>query len=294
MATVKDRIEWSLTRDDDGHRTYKIKWLVEAASPNEGPASIANATGLPAIGSTWAFASDVDAWAFCWPNLKVAPVLTKEKSGYWTVENTFTTKPLNRCQDTAIENPLNEPDRISGSFVKYTREATEDKDGNPIVNSAHEQYRGAAVEIDMNRPTVTIEKNLSSRPLSTFAPMIDTLNDATLWGLPTQCIKLSNVSWTRNLYGTCTYYYTVSYEFDVRYDTFDKQILDEGTMVLAEGGNVNNPEDFIKYKDLNGENSRVILDGAGQPWDGTGSPYYHDVKFYSVSNFLSLGIPSSL
>jgi hypothetical protein len=294
MATVKDRIEWSLTRDDDGHRTYKIKWLVEAASPNEGPALIANATGLPAIGSTWAFASDVDAWAFCWPNLKVAPVLTKEKSGYWTVENIFTTKPLNRCQDSSIENPINEPDRISGSFVKYTQEAVQDKDGEALVNSAHEQYRGQVVEVDFNRPTVQVEKNLLTLPLSTFAPMIDTVNDAALWGLPARCVKLSNASWQRKLYGTCSYYYTVGYEFDINYNTFDKQVLDEGTMVLGEGGSAANPGDFVKYKDLNGENSRVVLDGAGEPWDGASAPYYHEFEIYQESNFLTLGIPTSL
>lgn len=287
------RIDWSGQRDKEGHRDYKIRWLVNSLYA-DGPAVVMNTAGLPAVGATWAFGNDVDAWAFCWPNWKMTPIITKEPNQYWIVEQHFTTKPLKRCQDTDIENPLNEPDRISGSFTKFTREATHDRNGDPIKSSSHEQIRGSVVERDDNRPNVTIEKNLVTLPLSTFAPMIDTLNDAPLWGLPARTIKLSNASWQRQLYGTCTFYYTVSYEFDVNYDTFDKTLIDEGTKVLACGGDPTKPEDFVVYKDINGENTRVILDGNGEAWDGVGTPGEIDVEFYNESNFLLLGIPTSL
>ena len=153
------------------------------------------------------------------------------------------------------------------------------------------------VEFDSNRPTVSIGMNLSVLPLSTFAPMVDTVNDAVLWGLPKRCVKLTNVSWSRQLYGTCTFYYTVNYEFDCRYDTFDRKVYDEGTKILNKdiaNADKTNPEHFVRYKDVNGDYSRVFLDGNGAAITGSASPVEIDIEYYKESNFTTLGIPASL
>jgi len=291
---LRGAIDWNLTRDKEGHREYKIQWLCESNDWNDGPERAYWTPGLPAIGSTWAFGNDLDLWAFCWPNATVKPVLTKERQNLWIVENMFSTKPLSRCQDTDIENPLNEPMEISGSFVKYTKEIAKNKDDEKIASSSHERIRGPIMEFDHNRPTVTIGMNLLTLPLSTFAPMVDTVNNHVLWGLGVRRVKLSNVQWERKLYGTCTFYYTVTYEFDIDYTTFDRVTWDEGTKILSAGGNVNNPDDFEQYKDVNGENTRVFLDGAGNALTNGAAPVEIDIKFYNESNFFTLGIPASL
>ena len=115
---------------------------------------------------------------------------------------------MKRCNTTSIENPLAEPQKVSGTFIKYTRELVWDKDGDLLIYSSHEPIKGGDVEFDRNRPSVRVEQNVSGLGLATFAAMVDTLNDATLWGLVARCIKLDNVSWERKLYGVCTYYYT--------------------------------------------------------------------------------------
>lgn len=295
MAVVKNMLNWSGGRDKEGHRHYEITWLVYS-TVLEGPEKVGGATGLAAIGSTWNFGSDLDAWALCQPTLKIKPVLKKEPGRWWEVQQTFSTKPRHRCQDTEIENPINEPPDISGGFVKYTREVTKDRNGDPVESSSHEMFRGQAVTFDDNRPTVSITLNVLSFPLGTFASMVDTLNDATLWGLGPRKIKLSNVSWERLLYGTCTFYYRLTYEFDIR-DTdegFDRVLIDEGTKVLKPGGNANDPRDFQVYKDGNGENTRVLLDGAGSALANGNSPHEITLEYYDESNFLALGIPTSL
>lgn len=106
------------------------------------------------------------------------------------------------------------------------------------------------------------------------------------------------------------------------YETFDKTILDEGTKVLkgrwGRGGgdgsgwvlenidgappNPDNPSHFIRYKDRNNENTRVILNGRGIPWDpggyttGTGDDVLGKIRIekYGQSNFLLLGIPEDI
>jgi hypothetical protein len=55
-----------------------------------------------------------------------------------------------------------------------------------------------------------------------------------------------------------------------------------------------NPQHFIRYKDRNGENARVLLDGAGIPIEDGATPVYRDVEYYPESNFLLLGIPLTL
>lgn len=314
-------LDWSVDRDEEGHRNYKVKHLVLADNYNEGPSQVLVAAGLPNIGAFWDYGTDLDDWAFCTPQRSVkrfTNVPQNQKFLYWEVTSNFTTnQETKRCQDESIEDPLLEPDRISGSFVKYTKEVTRDKDGNRIKTSSHEIIKGAQVEFDHNRPTVTISQNRPSLGLEEFSPMVDTVNDSTLWGLGPRKIKLSNVSWSREIFGTCDYYYVRTFEFDVDFNGFDKEALDEGTKVLnghwstdqtgtgtglastwvlddIDGSppNKNNPQHFIRYKDRNGENSRVVLNGNGEPLDGDDTPVFIDIQYYSESNFLSLGIPS--
>ena len=319
MATIlhDGQRTWSMTRDSDGHRTYKVKHLVESAT-TDGPFNVLATAGLFLPGAAWSFDDDFDIWAFCRPDAVVNPINEKEPNKWWEVEQTFSTKPLNRCTDTPIEDPLLEPPKVSGSFVKFTTAATHDRFGEPIVNSAHEQFRGPAVEFDDNRPTVKIEMNLAFLDLSLISSMVDTVNDSTLWGLTSRKIKLSNVSWERKVYGECSYYYTLMLEFEINFDTFDRDLLDEGTKVLrghwsnttgfwvldniaGEEPNSSNPGHFIRFKDRNNENARVILNGSGVPAGvgvGTGSgsvagdiPGEVHVEYYGESNFLLLGIP---
>lgn len=294
VMTVKERVGWDGKRTKDGHRTYHIDWLAVSTSTADGPAQAFAASGLAAVGSTWSFGNDVDAWAFCLPQMDVKPVVKKEPGYWWNIRQYFSTLPMERCQDASIENPLNEPDRISGSFTKTTKEAQFDRNGDPILTSSHERITGKAVERDYNKPTVVIEKTLATLPLSTYAPMIDTVNDATLWGLSARKIKLNNATWRRRLYGVCTYYYIVKYDFEIDYNTFDVTVLDEGTKVLVEGGTVTNPRHFKAKTDAEGNPVKVLLDGNGAEWDGTGSPGTIDIEKYPESNFLLLGIPATL
>lgn len=287
--------DWGLSRNKDGHRDYNADFLVETEDTMDGPSIVLATPGLPAIGSYWSFGNDVDVNSYCSPEMVVRPWKTKGEPGKtWMVNTKFSTRPLNRCQETAVENPLAEPARLSGSFIKTVREATRDKDGNPILTSSHEVVRGKVVERDFSRPTIRVGINSLILPLTSFSYMVDTLNDSMLWGMPARTIKLSNVSWTRKLYGICTYYYTVDYEFEVSTE-FDVDFLDEGTMVLAPGGNPNDPRDFVRYKDANEENpDRVLLDGNGSPLDDISNPVEIHLEKYAESNFLLLGIPVTL
>lgn len=296
-SEVLGLIDWKLQIDPDGHRNYSAVWLIEAdvGSIADGPMSICAAVGLPQIGDPWIFGNDNDPWAFCWPDWNVTPVLTHTPGYFWTVEQKFTTKPFLRCMLLQILNPVDEPFKISGSFVNYTRETQTDMNGNVILSSSLEFLKGQSMERDYARFTVEIEFNVAPADLGLTTQAIHTLNDAILWGLPTRCVKFSRFNWRRVAFGVCSYYFTLQMGFDCDYNTFDRVIPDEGTLELAPGGNPANPKHFKRIKDLelHATKDKLALDGAGHVADPTHPAGFKLVQFYPTSNLLLLGIPAT-
>lgn len=323
-STLVGMVSWDLqTNPENGHRTYTIDHLITSTIA-DGPFVVLQTAGLPTTGSVWDFGDDYDPWAYCTPGVKINIHQPKEgdPNKWWKVQNTFTTIPQKRCATTSIENPLMEPDRVSGSFVKYTKEASHDRFGNLLRTSSWERLVGPQVEFDANRPTVHIEQNVSALELDVFTPLVDTVNDSTMWGLPARCIKLSNASWERKILGVCDYYYTRIFDFDINFEGFDRVVLDEGTKCLhghwadgADAGtapddwiliningnppNKNNPAHFSRYQDRNGNLSRVFLDGNGLPAGvgldsgSSGNPADITIEYYPENNLMLLGLPTS-
>lgn len=327
-------------RDDEGHRTYTVTHQVfQTKADTWGPASAMNASGLPAVGSYWLFTrpssgTDTDVWAFCTPYMKVK-AKSEIKEGHpvhwWEIEQKFTTRPMSRCNTETIQNPLLEPDRVGGSWIKYQIEAKRDRFGELLKTPSHEMLKGPPVEFDANRHSVRIEQNTANLELSLISSMANHVNDEPLWGLPARCIKLSEFSWERKLYGVCNFYFTRSFGFDCDSNTFDRDEPAEGTKVQAgdwrdeDGGtstasdawqlryingdipDPSNPTHFTRYKDRNGENARTLLTATGLPANvsvipgtgnssfgtGSGDVYMIHIEYYPEANFLLLGIPTS-
>ncbi len=294
---------WSMTRNKDGQRTYKIKYRVKGL-PTDGPTSALATPGLPQPGDVWEIDNDRDLWAFCGFDTKITPILSDEPNKFFDLEFTYSTENPERCQDNKVEDPLQEPMKISFSFTKYQEEATQDRFGNAITNSSYEPVRGPQVEFDKSRMVVKIQQNVLDLNLPLLASMNDTLNDAPLWGFPRRCIKVTIGGAERKFFGQCSVYFTRSLEFECRWDGFDRNIPDEGTKVLnghwgnpavrstehthgwildplplggiasIDPGGLNpdpdNPSHYTQFKDRNGENTHVMLNGNGRPYDPNG------------------------
>jgi hypothetical protein len=295
---------WSGTIDNNGHRTYKLNTLASALS-GDGPAIIMNTPGLPAVGSSWAFDNDTDQWAFCYPTMTVTPKIKNEPNTLWTIEQTFSTKPLKRCQDTTISDPLLEPQAISGSSVTKSTPPEDqlfDKDGEIIQSISFEPITG--LEFDDNNHAVNIGQNVGTLGLSTITEMVNTVNDDVLWGYAARKIKLSNISWQRKLYGVCTFYYTRQFSFDINDDTWDLTRFEKGWKTLREK-NAANPTD----PDINDArdwemattkpkgdliNKAILLKADGSAANGAYNAKITTIQYYKESNFLLLGIPTTI
>jgi len=272
-----------MQRFADGHREYKLKHFLEC-DPEDGPFSALNTPGLPLPGSIWAFGGEIDPWAYCEQTATITPSLANEPNRNFTVEQTFSTRAPSRCQDTTIEDPLLEPPEISGSFVSKVEEALKDRFGRAILTSSHEMIRGPQNEWDVGQDTIKIVQNVASAYLGYVLPLRfkNCVNAFSIWGIPPRCVKLNSSPWERKFFGSCNIYYRRTLEFGVDFRTHDRDILDEGTKALSghfdriTGNYVldliagalpqyYNPQHFIRFKDRNGENTRVVLNGHGVP-----------------------------
>lgn len=345
--------KWSLVRDEAGYREYKVTHKVRGAY-TDGPYNVLLTPGLPLPGSMWNFFSDTDPFVWCRANAVIDAVqIDSERTTLWTVEQIFSNKPgdSKRCQDVAIEDPLLEPQKVSGSFTRSAEVAVQDMWGDPLLNSAHEMLLGETVTFDVFRPTVRIEQNVPLLQLSTVAAMVGTVNIGPMWGLPARSILMVGFSWEKRYYGACNVYYTRIFDFEINtkndpntgiaFTAWDRDLVDEGSKVLnghwsapveceqgswilddvcGEAPDPDNPAHFCRFKDRNGENCRVVLDGNGLPAEinvvvrevgqtpelGTGTQVFGKisagethvtnigkihVQVYKESNFITLGIP---
>lgn len=314
-AFVRGRIGWKLDTSDDNYRTYKLRSLIQTTDPDDGPYTVTQASGLPVRGTYWSHGNDVDFAAYCYPTISVAPVYDVEKCNFWIAEQTFSTKPLARDAEGGDNGGGGGGGgivvSISGSFNKTTKKTSRDRNGNLIKSSSHEPIE---VEKEIDRPTVQIEQNvidLGPGGFSGMIIMVNTLNDADMWGLPRRHIMLTNIQWSRNLFDPINVYKR-TLTFEVRwggaFDSFDlNDILDCGWKVLRgkwidnvwtpDGdADVTNPNDFIIFKDKWGERfseKTALLNG--NPLTDPNDPQFIDpVEVYSESNFFLLGIPTTL
>jgi hypothetical protein len=312
-AIAMGRLNWTLTRDSDGYREYKLTTLVWSAFA-DGPTHVMLASGLPRVGSYWVFDNDYDYWAWCRPDMTVTPMITNEPNRFWTVEQTFSSKPRDQNSQDQRDDPTTDGPTFSGSFARWSRETKLDRNDDPILSSSLEQITG--VEKDDTRPTVSFEWNTLVLDLYNMTRFINKVNDRPMWGLPKHCIKLNEISWSRHLYAQQGYYFKKKWDFEVRFDSFDNsKILDTGfrclkgewvkpappatewTWAQEAGIDKTKATNFIRVKDQleSPEPMRIPLDGNGGRLTDPTTPVFIDkVEIYDEVNFLLYGVPSQL
>ena len=317
---------WTATRDENGFVDYKLTLRVQG-NFGDGPANILNNTpGLPTYGTPWIVPTlnsaavvpfDADIWAWFRWNADVKPVVDAEINDLFDVTLTASNRwPSIRDGDRPFANdpptdPRLDPPKISGSFIRYTEEAVQDRFGNFITNSAYELIRGPHAEFDRNRPQIKIEFNSALLPLSYMTLMVDTVNAYPLWGLPPRTIKLSEANWELKYASQGDYYYGLSFVFDINFGTWDRNLLDEGTKALngdwdqttgnyvlipinGQPPDPQNPQHFCRFKDRRGDPTTVVLDGIGLPSSvniGTGSVTASTTKAYMCTVLNNITAP---
>ena len=290
MATeiVGGQRSWSGSIDVDGNRTWQIVYQTQG-NAGDGPAVHVQTPGLPVEGSIWSFDNDIDIWAWC----RSGPTSISPRTGEGTVNThfdisyTFSTKPdgtgdvgtgpqggsspsggspeksaRKKCADAKIEDPLQEPPATSGSSVRYIEAVCWDLDGNPLVYTSFEKIVGPPAEFDKHRSQVIVEMNTLNLDYEATEKMVDTLNDAPLWGMPKRFWKFSDWTWSRKSYGACSFYYTKRYTFECSAIIAPLTIVgDDADHSVTEGELVSGHDRFVldeSNKVLNGSWKRIF------------------------------------
>jgi hypothetical protein len=290
-------------QDEDGYRNYHVtfKMVSNDTTGVDGPATAFDCPGLPAVYSLYDMTQFVgfgvdesDLYCWCHWDMTAKPLYNPTEKGIWyEVIQRYSSKPDKRCRQEPVEDPILEPPVISGNTSKYTEEATLDRFGNAITNSAWEQIRGPHNEWDHNRVSVKIKTNMATAWLGYILPMqlVDYVNSTPMWGLPPRTVKLSAAPWDLKFNGPCNPYYERTLEFDINPSGWDRDIIDEGTKALGGAGsgwtgtggawnalpvsgysgspnpNPQNPTHFTRVTDRNGNIFKVVLDGSGVPFE---------------------------
>jgi len=303
-------------RDEEGHRYYEIDWHVQTFYQHDNLAYILANWPLFLVGSplnlvlAWPETRGVDLWAFCTPELNIAPHPDAGDNGpvfNWVVTQYWSTKQSWRCNLFPVENPLLEPYDLVGDFVHEQRTASVDRFGKAIRFPNFQPITGPATEYQYSHPTITISFNQPTLPLATITQLINKVNDAELWGIAKRKIKFTDAKFERRVYGNCFYYWNVSYTFEFDDNTFDIEVPFVGTKEYKGSGSIYDPNSFIPIKSETDENENeaVPLDYIGRKLvqsgtDENGNPIYlygqhiQKVELLKEGNFLLLGIPAIL
>jgi hypothetical protein len=309
MGVVVGLWDCGSSQDEDGYREYWADWLVYVDGEVEGPQGAMFATGLPLAGSAYTLpapCTDYDPWAFTSPqrDVKKHPNYNEgEGAPDWYIVTTHaSTKPKRRCNSTEIENPLNEPHKISGGYNKVSKERLYDKDGKPLLYLTFERIRGPVVERRTGLPTLTIEVNIPSMPIGALTPAVECVNDAPWWGYAARKVRFMDVTWSRKLYGVCFFYFTATYTFEFNHLGYDLPILSEGMKTLKDADppidiEDAKPTDFEFIRDGNGDPIGPLpIKADGKPVEDPATElHYLDKKIDLEFNFALLpGVPVTL
>jgi hypothetical protein len=275
------------------HRTYKRQFRV--VTDNKWTGALAVRSAIPvALGNAYLLKDDTgtaiehDDWAFC---TKIEAAVESEDDLSWrvTVEYGY--------YDATIfgEQPLEHPIKISWGLTRFDtplEQATDPNTGDiiAVVNSAGDYFDPPPTKDD-SRWKLSIVRNEQTYDPSYADTYRDAVNNAVWFGglFDVGTAKCCGILGTLQYNPTCGYYYEVTYEFEINYNTWKKKILDQGLYTL-DSSNVYSPALDDKGAPVT---QPVLLDGAGAKLAEGAAPVYLEFEVYSMVDFGPLGLDPS-
>ena len=201
------------------NRKYTKRFEVMTNNVLDGVALILSWPGVPKIGETYVFGTDLDRIATCVHvdcDATSLPYL-------WHVTAQYDTS---RLVDARLDNPLLMPPEVSWGFAQYNRVLTRDLLGTNVVNSSKEWF-DPPVEIEDSRPVLTVIRNETRFDPALAVLYQDAVNSDIFAGQPPRSAKVNAISGARQI-DVGFIYYKVTYEIQFRRESYDLFLLDQG------------------------------------------------------------------
>lgn len=161
---------------------------------------------------------------------RLSAVQKAETPFAWDVSVDYSTAPLSENeQDQDFENPLQRPTIITWGSEFVRRFTTEDKDGEPIWNTAADPYEPQ--EVDHTRWRISFRKNLATVP-AWVTGFVNKVNSASVQiqgvTLAPRTLKLSGLAISELKVQNEIPYFEVSAEMSYDPETWDLRLLSAG------------------------------------------------------------------
>ena len=216
-------------------RTYSTTFQIISDFP-AAPETVVTDSRLPQYGEPYVFFDESDIWAFCNeiqhrtdPRKRVKmPEYGPGDMQIHTVVTTHRTQSDESPRGTRSrqESPLDDPPEISGSFTPFRRRTRNDKDRNPIQNSA-KVIPEDGVEVDDAWDTLRVAINTPSIDLALRGNARGAVNSEPIWGLAARQVKLMAWNWQILQRGELEYVRN-SFEFLISYEEFPTTNVHKG------------------------------------------------------------------
>lgn len=266
-------------------RTFTRVFQVITDTPTDGPLAVMEAvdplTGVavPAVGASYSTGYEYDDGSFV-QSLKAQEV--SEDGKQWDVSVEYGPYNAGLFPVDVISWPF----ELTVDGQKYERAITKDVSGNAIVNSAKSPFQ-EPVTVDDSRTLIKVVRN---EPILTYDFTLaelynDKVNNATWNGYAAKTVKCSGIVPGKAQYdsNTQTWYFAVTYTFEVNRDTWTRNLLDQGFCVLDSSS----PPKQKAVKGVDGQpvSDPVLLDGSGNQLATTGTPVFLSYEVYPAVDF---------
>jgi hypothetical protein len=321
-------------------REYVTVYHVTTNDQNDGPQIVVDADGLPVIGNQYTgVGNDEDLNAYC---VSLTPTRVPGSLYLWRVVAKWTTIPgpglggegsasrkikVNKDLDEPTDDPIEFHDEMEVSSASYTAPVEKAKyiDGfhsnvenfrapnslGPVINSALAVY-DPPIEKDDTRMVVRVTRNLRIFPWNDAKKYRDAVNSDTFTinrvaanhtFQPFTC-KITSIQGTFQITNGVPNW-KVTYEFQVKEETWRYEVVDRGVVAGAREGDPNGRGGTISASDIvtgvpqvrrmtdpSGLpiTEPVLLDGNGQPKAPEADTVYITYAIYNEYPFAALGI----
>jgi hypothetical protein len=292
-VSAVNRISTELAIDDQGYRVYTSVWEVITTAVADGALTALSAAGLPASGSTYVWTDGADAEAIRTPKTSVK-MRAEGHRKFWRVTVTHATNPKS-CEAALPTSPLTVPIKIKGGWRGRTKIATEDRNGDPLINSSDEPIM-PGIEIDDDQDGVTIEVNTATLSLTTRAGFKNRVNSNVMWGCAARTIKMIRWDYELLYHGACLEYFHNVLEFGINTDGWDPRIPDQGfrEKLGVDSDGTRMYKTFVSEQDHGPLKQPRMLDGAGSPLPDGDPIEWLEPEVLEETDFSTLGLPNPL
>ena len=155
-------------------------------------------------------------------------------------------------------NPLLMPVKFRLEWEKVPEPIWVDVNGDPILNTAGDPF-DPPIELDNLIGILTVRRNEAMPDLPVIMALALSLNEAPWNGFDAKCVRLAPIALPELEYAqeTDTYYYPMTYVFEINFRTWKKRPLNSGYRQITP-------------TQINPNRVSLILDDGGQPLQSPG------------------------